>query len=219
MSTPPDDQRPGSPVEHPGHTGEPGMAVRAGDAAKLWLRRIIGAVAVIAILVVVYFALAAVVPRWWAGQLGRIIGGSMTKGTGVGLLIGGVCTAIPLLLLYLAARKIRSSPAVAAVSAVLAIIIAIPNLLTLSIVLGNGNASHAGERILDVDGPMFRGASAVGAALGALLVVLFIVWNLGRGKRKAQKMADKAAAKQAKLEAKAAAKAEKADRRGSSGEA
>lgn len=206
MSATPDDPSP----DQPDSTEQTGIAARAGDAATVWARRTVGAVAVLAVLVIVYFSLAAIVPRWWAERLGRIIDGSMSKGVGLGLLIGVVCTAVPVLLLYYAARKIRSRPGIAIASAVLAIILAVPNLLTLTIVLGNGNAAHAGERILDVDGPMFRGASAVGAAVGALLAIALAIWSLGRGKRKAQKLAQKAAAKQAKIEAKATAKAQKA---------
>jgi hypothetical protein len=49
-------------------------------------------------------------------------------------------------------------------------------------VLGNGNAAHAGERILDVEGPGFRGGSLVGAVLAAL--VSFGVIALLRSRRK-----------------------------------
>ncbi len=59
------------------------------------------------------------------------------------------------------------------------IAIAIPNLMTLSIVLGNNNAAHAGERILDVDAPAFRGASLVGA-IAAVAILLIAVALIGR---------------------------------------
>jgi hypothetical protein len=54
---------------------------------------------------------------------------------------------------------------------VVAFLAAAPNLMTLGIVLGNGNASHAGDRILDVEAPAFRGASLAGALAGAALVL------------------------------------------------
>ncbi len=223
MTATPEDPRPDTAHDEHEQSAQPGRAARAGDAAKLWLRRAIGAVAVVAVLVIVYFILAAIVPRWWAERLGRVIDGSMLTGTGLGLAVGFVCTLVPLLLLIFAARRIRSHPALAGVAAVLAVIAAIPNLLTLTVVLGGGNASHAGERILDVDGPMFRGASAVGAVVGAVvaiaLPVLGSVLRKKRASRKMQKATEKAAAKQAKLdaklaekEAKEAAKAERAGR-------
>jgi hypothetical protein len=43
--------------------------------------------------------------------------------------------------------------------------------MTLGIVLGTGSAAHAGERILDVEGPNFRAFTLVGAILGAVAVV------------------------------------------------
>lgn len=210
MSATPDGPQPNTPSDQPGSPDHAGMAARAGDAAKLWARRVVGAIAVLAVLVIIYFSLAAIVPRWWAERLGRVIDGSMTTGVGLGLAIGIVCTAIPILLLVFAARHVRSRAGLAIGAAVLAIIAALPNLLTLTIVLGSGNAAHAGERILDVAGPMFRGASAVGAVVGALLAIALVIWNLGRGRRKARKQAEKAAAKQVKIQAKEAAKAEKA---------
>jgi hypothetical protein len=45
--------------------------------------------------------------------------------------------------------------------------------MTLGIVLGSGNAAHAGERTLDVEAPAFRWASFAGA-LAAVAVVLYV---------------------------------------------
>ena len=44
-----------------------------------------------------------------------------------------------------------------------AVLLAVPNWLTLSVVAGNSKAAHAGERIFDVDAPGFRAATAIGA--------------------------------------------------------
>jgi hypothetical protein len=51
-------------------------------------------------------------------------------------------------------------------------VLAAPNLLTLSVVLGAGNAAHAGERTFDVEAPGFRGSSLVGAVAAVLAVVM-----------------------------------------------
>lgn len=51
---------------------------------------------------------------------------------------------------------------------IVAVIVALPNLLTLSVVLGGNSAAHAGERIMDVDAPGFRGASLAGAIIGVV---------------------------------------------------
>ena len=42
--------------------------------------------------------------------------------------------------------------------------------MTLSIVVGTGNAAHAGDRVLDVEAPAFRGGSLAGAILAGLLL-------------------------------------------------
>jgi hypothetical protein len=61
---------------------------------------------------------------------------------------------------------------------VLAALFAVPNLLTLGIVLGTSAASHAGERILDVDGPAFRGGSAWGAVLGGVVALTLVAMGV-----------------------------------------
>ena len=60
--------------------------------------------------------------------------------------------------------------------------LAIPNLMTLGIVLGRGNAAHAGERILDVEAPAFRGASLAGALI-ALAMAAFVGYLIASRER------------------------------------
>ncbi|MEV4241288.1 MULTISPECIES: permease [unclassified Nocardia] len=138
-----------------------------------WRTRIIGAVAVIVVLIIAYFILAAFIPRWWAQRIAELVSGSFSKGIGWGLIYGLLGTAIPVFLLLFAALiwKRRAGKFIAGAAALLALIIAIPNLMTLSIVLGESSAAHAGQRILDVDAPAFRGASLVGAIVA---VVVFL---------------------------------------------
>ena len=71
-----------------------------------------------------------------------------------------------------------------------ALIVATPNLLTLGIVLGSGNAAHAAERTLDVDGPGFRGGSTLGAvfAVFAFLAVGWLARSRRKNKRKASEL-------------------------------
>src|SRR5690606_18890886 len=67
---------------------------------------------------------------------------------------------------------------------VLALIFAIPNLMTLTVVLGGNNAAHAGERIMDVDAPAFRGASLAGAILAVLIFLPVVYLVVRRGWRR-----------------------------------
>ena len=60
------------------------------------------------------------------------------------------------------------------------ILLALPNLMTLSIVVGSGSAAHAGDRVLDVEAPAFRGGSLVGAVVAVLVVFLIVYLVVSR---------------------------------------
>ncbi|MFD6196848.1 permease [Mycobacteriaceae bacterium NPDC060252] len=178
--------------------------VRPAGKESFWARwrgRVFGVIALLLALVAVYFALSAFIPRWWAQRIADMSGhGSFTKGIGSGLALGVLCTGIPLLLALWAflLRGRRGGKFFAGVLTLLAVIIAVPNLMTLTIVLGTSNSAHAGERVLDVEAPGFRGATAIGAII-ALLVVLavsfFVVRNWRRRvKVEKQQVRDAAAA-------------------------
>ncbi|GAB2682631.1 permease [Nocardia goodfellowii] len=151
-----------------------------------WRSRLFGSLALVAVLVVTYLILKAFIPRWWAQRLAESIHGSFSKGIWWGLLLGGLCTLVPLLLLLFAANmwRRRGGKFIAGAAAVLGIIVALPNLMTLAIVRGGSNAAHAGERILDVDAPAFRGATLVGVLLAIALFVLIAIFDVRRGWRR-----------------------------------
>lgn len=136
-----------------------------------WIKRI---VLVLVLLVVAYIGFrisAAFFPRWWAQRVGEQVGGGVTKGTLWGLFYGFVFTAIPLLLLFQIRRRFFSWTW-RIVVAVVALLLAAPNWLTLSVVAGNSKAAHAGERILDVEAPGFRAGTLGGVLAGALLALV-----------------------------------------------
>ncbi|MEU2258000.1 permease [Nocardia xishanensis] len=165
------------------------------SSATVWRNRIIGGVVLVVVLVVTYLTLAAFIPRWWAQRIAEMVSGSFSKGIGWGFLFGAVCTIVPLLLLLFAVLmwRQRAGKFLAGAAVVLAVLVAIPNLMTLSIVLGNSSAAHAGERVLDVDAPAFRGACLAGAIIAALVfsgVVFFVV----RGRMRRKKAAEQSAA-------------------------
>ncbi|WP_280236151.1 permease [Nocardia cyriacigeorgica] len=146
-----------------------------------WRTRIIAGAVLVVVLIVAYLILAAFIPRWWAQRVGEMVGGSFSKGIGWGLVYGGLCAAVPLFLLLIAVLvwRRRGGKVIAGGAVVLAVLFAIPNLMTLTVVLGGNNAAHAGERIMDVDAPAFRGASVVGALI-ALLIFLAVVFVVVR---------------------------------------
>jgi hypothetical protein len=146
-----------------------------------WRRRLLVAAIVVGVVVVAGLIASATIPRWWAQRVGDQVDGSIVTGIFVGLFYGFVFTALPLLVLAAVLRWRRTWRAVA-VAAALALLLAIPNLMTLGIVLGTGSAAHAGERIMDVEAPAFRGATLVGAliALGMAGFVGYLLVSRSR---------------------------------------
>jgi hypothetical protein len=130
---------------------------------------------------------AAFLPRWWAQRIGDQVGGSIMTGGFLGLFYGFVFTLLPLLVLWFAIRFLHTWRK-RAVAVGVAVLVAAPNLLTLGIVLGTGNAAHAGDRILDVEAPAFRGGTLAGALLAAACVGA--AWYLLGSRRRAQRRAD-----------------------------
>jgi hypothetical protein len=138
-------------------------------------RRIVFSLVVLLGLTLIALLGAAFLPRWWAQRIGDQAQGSFTSGTLVGLFYGFVFTLVPLALLW-AALEIFRSRKIRIAALVLAAALAAPNLLTLGIVLGSGSGAHAGDRILDVEAPFFRGATLIGALVA--IACLAAVWYL-----------------------------------------
>ncbi|MFN0156378.1 MAG: hypothetical protein ACKVUT_18540 [Gaiella sp.] len=116
----------------------------------------------------------ALLPRWWSHFVGDQVHGSITTGVILGIFYGFTFTILPLLILWFAFRKRRPWRQWLGWF-VASLVFAMPNLLTLGIVVGTGNAAHAGERTLDVEAPAFRYASLAGALAAGLLVAAWLV--------------------------------------------
>ena len=147
---------------------------------KNWSRRLVIAASVLVGLVILAWVGAAFVPRWWAHRIGDQANESFSGGISLGLFYGFVFTLLPLLLIVWGIRKRRSARAWLFILAG-ALLLALPNLFTLGITVGRGNAAHAGDRTLDVEAPGFRGAT-LGGELVAVAIVGFI-WYLLESRR------------------------------------
>jgi hypothetical protein len=145
-----------------------------------WRRRIIAGIVLLAALVAGYFAVAAAVPRWWSQRIGDAVNGHMSTGALLGVVIGLLCTLLPLIFLWAGVRRHRSWRAVVC-WLLLAVVVALPNLCTLGVVAGGGSGAHAGQRTMDVNAPWFRGGSLIGAIAGAVLFLCLLFFALGRG--------------------------------------
>jgi hypothetical protein len=162
------------------------MESSASPPRSDWKRKaIVTAVMVAGVLLGVLIA-SATIPRWWAQEIGDQVDESIVRGTLVGLFYGFLFTILPLLVLGVVLRWRRSLRALI-IAGALALMLAIPNLLTLGIVLGTGNAAHAGERTLDVRAPAFRGASLAGAliAIALLGVIAYLTYSRDRARDRA----------------------------------
>ena len=159
------------------------MESSAAPPTSDWKRKlIVTAVVVVAVLLGVLIA-SATIPRWWAQRIGDQVDESIVRGTMVGLFYGFLFNILPLLVLGAVLRWRRSLRALV-VAGAFALLLAIPNLLTLGIVLGTGNAAHAGERTLDVRAPAFRGASLAGAlvAIGLVALIAYLTYSRDRAR-------------------------------------
>lgn len=148
-----------------------------------WGRRVLWAGGLFVALIVATLVVSATVPRWWAQRVGDQVDGSITQGTTLGLVYGFVCTFLPIVVVVLVLRWRTTWKTVFGAVAI-GLLLALPNLMTLSIVLGQGNAAHAGDRILDVEAPAFRGGSLAGAIVAVLLAgfIVHLVWSRDRAR-------------------------------------
>jgi hypothetical protein len=162
----------------PGRTAPERVPARSG--MRPWLKKAIWIGVSAVLLVIAYFILAAFLPRWWALHLGELTAGNIGHGIMWGLMFGVLCTFMPLLLFWFAwrLRKHRRVRWLRFIPLVLGLAAAIPNLLTLTVVLGRSSAAHAGQRIMDVDATGFRGATLIGAVAGGLLFTAVVVLHL-----------------------------------------
>ena len=149
-----------------------------------WGRRVLWGVVGVAVLLLLGLAASATVPRWWAQRIGDQVDGSILQGTFLGITYGFVFTLLPLAVLVLVLRWRRTRTSVI-VAVALALLLALPNLMTLGIVVGRGNAAHAGDRVLDVEAPAFRGGTLAGAllAIGLVALIAYLVVSRERAQR------------------------------------
>lgn len=150
----------------------------AWSEGRPWLRHLLLLLGLSILLLIVWLLAVTLVPRWWGQTLGNRIDGRITVGTGYGLAIGFLFTLVPLFVARQAFRDVAWRLRVGFLA--LAALLAVPNLMTLGIVLGTGSGAHAGDRILDVDGPGFRVASALGALAAAAVFALAVGWGVMR---------------------------------------
>lgn len=189
---------------------QPSTQRREGRARR---GAIVGIVTFVAVALVVWFSIS-VLPRWWSQRVGDQVQGDLSTGALLGFMYGFLATILPLAVLAIVARFFRRSVKGWVIGVAIALVLAAPNLVTLGIALGRGDAAHAADRTLDVEAPYFRGGMIVGVAVALMLATVFFWTSASR--RRARRRADEAERKLAQQRS-SEHQAPPADRPGSSG--
>jgi hypothetical protein len=160
--------------------GDTAPAPAAAPAGRSFKHRAILIGAAVIALIAGYFILTAFIPRWWSQRVGKAVNGQISTGTVLGICLGLTFTLLPLGVLWFALRSNRSWKT-KAVWALVAVVLAAPNIATLGVAVGAGNASHAGQRTMDVDAPAFRGATLAGTLI-AVVIFIAVLFMMRRGR-------------------------------------
>ncbi|UJC80892.1 DUF4190 domain-containing protein [Rhodococcus erythropolis] len=159
------------------HSGYPG-----------WILRVISVVACVAVATVVAsLTLGPPFARAWAQWVARHVGGDFETGVVLGFVTGllGIAVTLFAALVSSLAWRRRGGPALSLGIGATALLAAIPGAVNLSIAVGAaGSGVRAAGRILDVDGPAFRGAWVAGSVAGLSLYMVGALL-LGRSLRSA----------------------------------
>lgn len=170
----------------------PGPAPAGG---RSWKGRALLVVAGLAVVVVGVVVGASALPRWWSHRVGDQVDGDLTTGFFVGFVYGFFATVLPLLVVALVVRFFRRHRVAWGIGLAVALLLASPNLLTLGIAVGSGNAAHAAERTLDVEAPWFRGGMLTGVLVGlaSVALLLYVVVSRRRARDHGRRLRDELA--------------------------
>ena len=151
--------------------------------AHPWRRRLVlGAVGLV-LAVAAFWVATAFLPVWWAGSVGRQASGTVSGAIGWGVFYGFVFTFVPLLIISLAFARRWKSMGTRVTFAIVGVLLAIPNLITLGIVVGTGSVSRAAEQTLEVQAPTFVRTVLIAAIVAAFLAA--VVWVLSAIRQRA----------------------------------
>jgi len=132
-----------------------------------------------------YLAAVDFVPRWWARQVAGQVAMSQVRGIVFGLGVGSIFTFVPLVVLA-QVRRAFLNWVWRIILTLLALALAAPNWLTLSVVFGTSSAAVDGRAILRASAPGFRNGSAAGAIVGVLLALIIVGTSLRLSHRRKQ---------------------------------
>jgi hypothetical protein len=168
---------------------DPGRDQRTYDRKRIragrWLNWLVLILVLAALGVLAYGLAREFFPRRWAEEVGAVVDGSQFRGLAYGFGVGMVFTLVPILFLAQARRRFFNWTW-RAIVAVLAVILALPNWLTIAVAIGTSRSAVDGRIILTESAPGFRNGSAAGAVVGLLVALVLIGYGLRLGQRRRQ---------------------------------
>ncbi len=150
---------------------------QVGDAPRL--NRVIVAAAALVVALAGTAIAASMLPLWWAHRVSAVADGTSTVAVPAGLTCGTVGTLLALLVWRRMLRRgVRRR--VRGVLLLIGLLFALPDLMTLGIVVGSDVNAVEARRVVDAGAPGFRGASLLGALAGVVLAVALTALLAGR---------------------------------------
>jgi hypothetical protein len=146
-----------------------------------WLSRLILWLAAAVLGLALVVIAGAYLPGRWADLVAEVVAANWTAGVLGGVAFGVVFSVLPLLVLRSAVRRHHRWPA-RLVRLGDAVLLAVPNLLTLGVVSRGGRDGEAARAVFDVRAPGFAWGTLIGVMAGTALVV--ISWALLAGRRR-----------------------------------
>ncbi|NVM95371.1 hypothetical protein [Arthrobacter wenxiniae] len=173
------------PDDAPGSAGQPGAAM-AKRRMPVWLRRtIVGAVAAI-VLVVAYFIASVTVPLAWATSIRDQTGGKLGNAIPLGMFYGFVFSFVPVAVAWQAHHK-KLDKWVRIGLLVVAVLLTLPNLLTLAVLYGTTGSAADARSIWTTGGANWFGTwsqifMVAGVVCAVGVIVLGRAW-ISRGRK------------------------------------
>lgn len=162
---------------------------KRGVTAGKWINILVLILVLVAVGYLAYGAAAAYFPRRWADEVGAVVDGSRTRAITYGFGVGAVFTFVPLLVFAQIRRKFFNWTW-RLIIALLAIVLALPNWLTMAVAIGTSTAAVDGRITMTTEAPGFRNGSAAGAIAGLILgiVVVATSMRLGHQRKKVREL-------------------------------
>lgn len=158
-----------------------------GPKPRWGLRIGLGAAALV--LVSIAFIVArSFMPVWWATRVTSQTQGSLSGGLLLGLSYGFIFTFVPLLIGWQSRYKKVSWPWKSVILG-LAVLVALPNLLTLGIYMNSSGAALKAQMMIDTSATWFPSWTLGGAIAGLVLFIgIAVFWHLWRSRGRKMKV-------------------------------